>query len=206
MFTNRICCALAAAIITAPFAIFPAQAAQKTAELNVKLKVNPMVMLFVTDSDMTMEAADLSSSQLDSTDAKVSEGRAQFWVVANTSYDITLEPEETWKPAKDLEVKFVGQADAKNYIGGQIFLDTDLSKEQTLQDGTDIISWDPKNGNVSHSSSARGVTRYGVGAIFDPQLWSGAVSEDDKDAPKGAQSIAPPDVYATTVTVTVTSN
>lgn len=200
---------LAAALLATamiPAASTASSAASKNEDLDVKMTVNPMVLLFVTDSTLEMSASDISASELDATGQTVADGRAQFWVVSNTTYDITLEPAATWGDADALQVKFVGTTDPTAYIGGALFLDTDVSTDTPTEDGSDIETWNGTDGNVTFSASSRGVTRYGVGAIFDPQTWSGNADEDAAGAPSGAASIAPLDVYSTTVTVTVSSN
>jgi hypothetical protein len=197
---------IVAATLAAAFVTGPALGASKDEDVTVKLKVNPMVQLRVTDSTLDMEASDITEEDLDATGKTVAAGRATFWVTANTTYDINLAPEETWGDAGDLQVKFVGTDDPDVYIGGTLFLDTDISSDDPSEDGSDIEDWDGDNGDVSYSASSRGVARYGIGAIFNPQKWSGNGDEDDGNAPSGMESIAPPDDYVATVTITVSSN
>lgn len=213
--------------------------------LNIRLAVAPIIQLYVTDNVLEMAADDITAEILDSTGLGRSEGRAEFFVAANTGYNIYLSPEETWGPFGAAKVKFVGQSNSSNYIAGQLFLDTDMSSDARTGGDTDIVGWDPTAGlnafstffwrnfpdrrwlgfarflwvisggtvigpndgigNVSYTQPTSGLHRYGVGAIFDPQDWSGSQRDDLDGAPEGAESIAPPDVYSTTVTVTVST-
>ncbi|MFT5346347.1 MAG: hypothetical protein ACI9KS_000313 [Sulfitobacter sp.] len=213
-----------------------ALAAGKDNPLIVRLTVNPMILLFVTDNTMDMTANDITEANLDGTGLSRPDGRAEFFVAANTGYNITLAPDEVWGVTGTAKVKFVGMSDNSNYIAGELFLDTDMSSDARMAGDTDIVSWDPTGGvvrrgrgrggrgggrgginsggaivggpvagNVAHSNASRGVHRYGVGAIFDPQDWSGRMADNLSGSPSAAQSIAPPDVYATTVTVTVSN-
>lgn len=213
--------------------------------LNIKLAVAPIIQLYLTDNVLEMAADDITAEILDSTGLSRSEGRAEFFVAANTGYNIYLTPAETWGPFGAAKVKFVGQSDSSNYIAGQLFLDTDMSSDARTGGDTDIVGWDPTAGlnafstffwrnfpdtrwlgfarflwvisggtvigpndgigNVSYTQPLSGLHHYGVGAIFDPQDWSGSQRDDLDGAPEGAESIAPPDVYSTTVTVTVST-
>lgn len=195
----------AAALTAAMLVPGAASAATKTGNLTVQLTVNPIILLFVTDNTMAMTANDINVDNLDATGKTRAEGRAQFFVAANTGYNINLAPDATWGAEDEKKVKFVGTSDSDNYIAGTLFLDTDISTDDRTTGDTDIVGWDATDGDVSHSNPNRGVRRYGVGAIFDPQDWSGNSSDDLAGAPAGALSIAPPDVYASTVTVTVSN-
>lgn len=199
--------------------------------LTVRLTVSPMILLYVTNNTMDMTASDIAVANLDSTGLSRPEGRAEFFVAANTGDSVTLAPDELWGTSGSAKVKFIGTSDNDNYIADALFLDTDMSSDARTSGDTDIVAWDPTGGvaprrgrggrggiisggaivggpvagNVAYSHPSRGVHRYGVGAIFDPQDWSGSRADDLQGAPAGARSIAPPDVYATTVTVTVSS-
>ena len=195
--------AAAAVALMAPGA---ASAASKNNTLTVSLIVQPIILLFVSDNTMEMTANDINADNLDATGKTRAEGRAQFFVASNTGYDIALTA-PTWEPtAGDNQVRFVGVNDDSNYIAGELFLDTDVSADAPTPGNTDIQGWSSANGNVSFNEASRGVRRYGVGAIFDPQTWNGNSAEDLAGAPAGAASIAPPDVYSQTVTVTVTTS
>ena len=195
--------AAAAVALMAPGA---ASAASKNNTLTVSLIVQPIILLFVSDNTMEMTANDINADNLDATGKTRAEGRAQFFVASNTGYDIALTA-PTWEPtAGDNQVQFVGVNDDSNYIAGELFLDTDVSADAPTPGNTDIQGWSSANGNVSFNEASRGVRRYGVGAIFDPQTWNGNSAEDLAGAPGGAASIAPPDVYSQTVTVTVTTS
>jgi hypothetical protein len=195
----------AAALTAAMMVPGAASAASKSDTLTVRLTVSPIILLFVTDNTMEMTANDINVDNLDATGKTRAAGRAQFFVAANTGYSINLAPEATWGDAEAKKVMFVGTDDSDNYIAGTLFLDTDISSDDRTDGDTDIVDWDATDGDVSHSNPNRGVRRYGVGAIFDPQDWSGNGDDDLVGAPDGALSIAPPDVYATTVTVTVSN-
>ena len=197
--------AAAAAALLAPGA---ASAASKNSNLTVRLTVNPIILLFVTDNTMEMTANDINAANLDATGKTRADGRAQFFVASNTGYDISLAPANTWTVGGDEKVRFDGVSDSNNYIAGELFLDTDVSTDAATPGNTDIVGWSNVNGNVAHNQPTRGVRRYGVGAIFDPQTWSGNSAEDlaDGDLPAGAASIVPPDVYQSVVTVTVTNS
>ena len=224
----------AVALVAAQMLPGAASAASQDSSLTVRLTVNPMILLFVTDNTMDMTASDITVANLDGTGLSRPEGRAEFFVAANTGYSVTLAPDELWGTSGNAKVKFIGTSDNDNYIAGALFLDTDMSSDARTSGDTDIVAWDPTGGvtprrgrggrggrggiisggaivggpvvgNVAYSHPSRGVHRYGVGAIFDPQDWSGSRADDLRGAPAGAQSIAPPDVYATTVTVTVSS-
>lgn len=214
---------LAATALSA-FALLPAVvfAADADDTLTLRLTVNPMILLYVTDNTMEMTANDISVDNLDSTGLARPEGRAEFFVAANTGYSITLVPDAVWGRRGSAKVKFVGTANRRNHIAGTLFLDTDMTTDARLPGDTDIVPWDPTGGvsggivtgsrprgpvagNVSYSTPTRGVRRYGVGAIFDPQDWNRQRRDDLPGAPTEAGSIAPPDVYATTVTVTVSN-
>lgn len=195
--------AAAAVALMAPGA---ASAASKNNTLTVSLNVQPIILLFVSDNTMEMTANDINADNLDATGKTRAEGRAQFFVASNTGYDIALTA-PTWEPtAGDNQVQFVGVTDDSNYIAGELFLDTDMSTDAATPGNTDIQGWSSADGNVTFNESTRGVRRYGVGAIFDPQTWNGNSAEDLAGAPAGAASIAPPDVYSQTVTVTVTTS
>ena len=197
--------AAAAVALMAPGA---ASAASKNNTLTVSLNVQPIILLFVHDNTMAMTANDINADNLDATGKTRAAGRAQFFVASNTGYDIALTA-PTWEPTANVnQVKFVGVSDSSNYIAGELFLDTDVSADAPTAGNTDIQGWSSVNGNVAFNEGTRGVRRYGVGAIFDPQTWSGNSSDDlaDADLPAGAASIAPPDVYSQTVTVTVTTS
>ncbi|MCH2131635.1 MAG: hypothetical protein MK179_21050 [Pirellulaceae bacterium] len=195
--------AAAAVALMAPGA---ASAASKNNTLTVSLNVQPIILLFVSDNTMEMTANDINADNLDATGKTRAEGRAQFFVASNTGYDIALTA-PTWEPTVgDNQVQFVGVNDNSNYIAGELFLDTDVSADAPTPGNTDIQGWSSANGNVAFNEGSRGVRRYGVGAIFDPQTWNGNSAEDLAGAPAGAASIAPPDVYSQTVTVTVTTS
>ncbi len=195
----------AAALTAAMLVPGAASAASKDSTLTVRLTVNPIILLFVTDNTMEMTANDITVDNLDSTGKTRAEGRAQFFVAANTGYSINVAPDETWGAEDAEKVKFVGTDDSDNYIAGTLFLDTDISSDDRTDGDSDIVGWDATEGHVAHSNPNRGVRRYGVGAIFDPQDWSGNADDDLAGAPAGALSIAPPDVYSSTVTVTVSN-
>jgi hypothetical protein len=195
----------AAALTAAMMLPGAASAASKSSTMTVRLTVSPIILLFVTDNTMEMTANDINEDNLDATGKTRAEGRAQFFVAANTGYSINLAPDETWGAADAEKVKFVGTATPANYIAGELFLDTDISSDARTAGDADIIGWDATDGDVSHSNASRGVRRYGVGAVFNPQDWSGNGTDDLAGAPAGSLSIAPPDVYSTTVTVTVSN-
>ena len=195
--------AAAAVALMAPGA---ASAASKNNTLTVSLEVQPIILLFVSDNTMAMTANDINADNLDATGKTRAEGRAQFFVESNTGYDIALTA-PTWEPTTgDNQVQFVGVNDNTNYIAGELFLDTDMTTDAPKEGNTDIKGWSSDTGNVAYIKDDRGVHRYGVGAIFDPQTWNGNSAEDLAGAPAGAASIAPPDVYSQTVTVTVTTS
>ena len=77
--------------------------------LNIRLAVAPIIQLYVTDNVLEMAADDITAEILDSTGLGRSEGRAEFFVAANTGYNIYLSPEETWarlaRPKLSLSVK-----------------------------------------------------------------------------------------------------
>ena len=197
--------AAAAAALMAPGAASAAPSS-KNNTLTVSLNVQPIILLFVSDNTMEMTANDINADNLDATGKTRAEGRAQFFVASNTGYDIALTA-PTWEPTTDdNKVKFVGVDEPTNYIAGELFLDTDVSTDAPTNGNTDIEGWSSANGNVAFNEGTRGVRRYGVGAIFDPQTWNGNSAEDLDGAPAGAASIAPPDVYSQTVTVTVTTS
>jgi len=181
-----------------------AAAVTKESTLTVKLTVNPIIMLFVEDSDLSMTASDITTAQLDGRGQTVSDGRAQFFVAANTGYDLVLRPDEIWGPSGAYKVKFTEEEDDDIYLAGTLFLDTDISNDDRQTDDTDIVDWNPVSATVSHLEPTRGVRRYGVGAIFNPTDWSGAADETLAGAPEGAVSIAPPGNYSSVVTITVT--
>lgn len=219
-------------------------AAEANETLTLRMAINPVILLVVTDYTLDMTAGDITVEDLDSTGLTRTEGRSEFYLAANTGYDITLAPEETWGAYGEAKVKFVGVGNSNNYIAGQLFLDTDMSTDARTLGDEDIVGWDSTaglsawetylrtldsgswigfarflwilsggtligpndgTGNVTYTNPNRGVRRYGVGAIFDPQDWNGNAAEDLSGAPDGAASIAPPDVYSTTVTVTVSN-
>ena len=191
-----------AAVVAFPLG---ASASSKNETLTISLTVNPIILLFLTESDLTMSATDLTSAQLDGRGQSVSDGRAEFYVAANTGYDILLSADETWGDPGDKKVKFVEANDNSLYLAGELFLDTDISSDTRTAGDTDIIAWNKLAGFVMHSSPDRGLHRYGVGAIFDPTDWSGAAADALPGAPEEAVSIAPSGTYSSVATITVVS-
>lgn len=192
-----------AAVIALPMS---AAAATREQSLTVTLTVNPIILLFVEDTDLSMTASDITTAQLDGRGQSVSDGRAEFFVAANTGYDLRLTPEDTWFRNGEFVVKFTetNHVDNSNelFLAGTLFLDTDITNDDR-QDDIDIVDWNSAAGHVWHDEPTRGVRRYGVGAIFDPTDWSGASDENVTGAPDGAVSIAPPGSYSSVVTITV---
>jgi hypothetical protein len=189
-----------AAVIALPMS---AAAATKEQSLTVTLTVNPIILLFVEDTDLSMTASDITTAQLDGRGQSVSDGRAEFFVAANTGYDLIMTPDQTWGNPGAKKVKFVEEDDNELYLAGTLFLDTDISNDDRITGDTDIVTWNALAGLVSHTELTRGVRRYGVGAIFDPTDWSGAADDTLAGAPSGAVSIAPPGSYSSIVTITV---
>lgn len=181
-------------------------AATKTETLTVTLTVNPIILLLVEDSDLTTTATDLTTAQLDGREQSVADGRAEFFVAANTGYDLMMTPDETWGDPGEKKVKFIEVNDSDLYLAGTLFLDTDISTDVRADNDEDLVQWNALAGHVYHSEPNRGVRRYGVGAIFDPTDWSGADGEALAGAPDGAVSIAPVGTYSSVVTITVSDN
>ncbi len=87
-----------AAVIALPMS---AAAATREQSLTVTLTVNPIILLFVEDTDLSMTASDITTAQLDGRGQSVSDGRAEFFVAANTGYDLIMTPDQTWeRPSK----------------------------------------------------------------------------------------------------------
>ncbi len=180
-----------------------ATAAPQSENLTVTLTVNPIILLVMEDTDLTTTASDLTTAQLDGRTQSVADGRAEFFVAANTGYDLLMTPDETWGDPGEKKVKFVEQSDSDLYLAGTLFLDTDISNDDRADNDEDLVEWNALGGFVFHSEPNRGVRRYGVGAIFDPTDWSGADDEALAGAPEGAVSIAPVGTYSSVVTITV---
>ena len=191
--------ALAAAMMI-PGAV---QAASIDRDVTVRLVVNPILLMFVTQDTVEMTADDLTDDSLDGSKAGVTDNRAVFWVVSNDGYDIEVAPAATWGGPSTQKVRFEDTTDSSVYIAGELFLDRNV--DSGTNDASEIVSWDASMGKVSHSETTRGIRKYGVGAIFDPTDWSGAAALP-AGAPAGAADIAPAATYSSTVTVTVSND
>ena len=176
--------ALAAAMLI-PGAV---QAASIDRNVTVKLRVNPILLVIVTDNDSEHTANDLTS--LTSTDL------AQFWVISNAGYDVSAAPEFTDGAAGSLKAKFIQDADPTISLNGELFIE---------KSGGAVESWNATTGTVAFTEATRGIRRYGVGADFDPTDWSGAAPLP-AGAPAGAADIAPEGDYTSNVTITVSND
>lgn len=185
-----------------------ANATSATKSVTISLTVNPIILLHVSDNDLVMDTTDMGADYLvDSTNMTRAEGRAEFWVSTNTAFQVSLSSSNVFGGAGDWKIRFDAQSpeNAGVYIGGTVFLDTDMTSDTAQPGNSDIVDWDPSSASVNYTNANRGVYRYGIGAIFDPSDWSGA-NPSDVVQPGGIKSIAPPDTYTSQVTITVSQN
>ena len=216
--------AVAAALIIPGGAL----AATKNSTVTLKLQVNPIIMLFVTDDEnddgtsgagatQQVSVTDQSGTTLnndlgtgeDGTNAANDDFRAEFWVVSNTIFDISIEPEvagDIYTEGTTKYTKFFGEGTGTNWLAGELFLDKDLSDP-----GTDTTTADADDAQVDEQDEARGIRKYGVGAIFDITKWgdaSGLNTERTGVAtdPNGGETFAPDDTYTQDVVVRVTNS
>ncbi len=195
MFKKSMVALLAMALFAAP-----AMAADPVNDSG-ELPVNVTVASFVELDIPTGAALDVTVDSSKSVDLAQNPQRAEFSVVSNVPYAMEITSSNgtfapNWVNATYNQVKFVNTEDSNVFMGGSLFLDTDLGLPPHTNGDYDngLVRWNGANGNISATNLPAGAKTYGLGGEFNPAI-------------TGTQGVyAAPGTYTTNALITVTAS